>query len=71
MIRVAIIGDRAYWIADNRVFSAQIDESGFVEYGSGTPIDTMDMDRVELERLSFIVDRLTEGNDNDSSNTGH
>jgi hypothetical protein len=29
------------------------------------------MDKVELDRLSFIVEKLTEGNDDDRGNSRH
>jgi hypothetical protein len=71
MVRIAVIENNAYWISNNNVFTAPISEEGMVDYSSGTPIDTMAMDKVELNRISYIVERLTEGSDDDSSNTGH
>ncbi len=61
----------AYWIMDSKVFSAQISEDGMVDYGSAEPLDIINMDAVELDKISFIVEKLTEGNSDDSSNTGH
>jgi hypothetical protein len=71
LIRIIITDDRVYWISDNRLFEAQLSEEGFVDYSSGTPIDTMHMNKVELDKISFIVDKLTEGNSDDRSNTGN
>lgn len=71
MIRIVMTGGKAYWILDNKVLEAPISPEGFVEYESATPIDTMGLDKVELDRLSFIVEKLTEGNDDDRSNSGH
>lgn len=68
MVRIVMTNDRAYWIVDNRLFEAPISEEGFVDYSSGAPIDTMHMNKVELDRISFIVDKLTEGNSDDRSN---
>jgi len=71
MVRIAVIENNAYWISNNSVFMAPVNEEGMVDYSSGTPIDTMAMDKVELNRISYIVERLTEGSDDDSSNTGN
>ncbi len=71
MLRVAIIDNLAYWISDNAVFVANINEDGFIDKESARPIDTMGMDKVELDKIGFIVERLTEGNNNDSGNTRH
>lgn len=71
MVRIAILDGTAYWISNNSVMMASIDENGFVDKESAKPIDTMGMDRVELDKLSFIVERLTEGNNDDSGNTRH
>jgi hypothetical protein len=71
MVRIAVIENNAYWISNNNVFMAPVTEEGMVDYSSGTPIDTMAMDKVELNRISYIVERLTEGSDDDSSNTGN
>ncbi len=64
-------GTKAYWISDNKVLEAPINEDGRIDFESALPIDTMGMDKVELDKISFIVDRLTEGNSNDSSNPRH
>lgn len=71
MVRIIMTGDRAYWIKDNTVFEAPMSPEGFVDYSLATPIDTMAMDKVELDRLSFIVEKLTEGNDDDRGNSRH
>lgn len=64
-------GSKAYWIADNKVFEAPMSPDGMIEYESASPIDTMALSKVELDKLSFIVEKLTEGNSDDRSNTGH
>lgn len=69
MVRIVITGSTAYWIFDNNVFQAPIAEDGTVDYQSALPIDTMGMNKVELDKLSFIVEKLTEGNDDDRSNS--
>jgi hypothetical protein len=71
MVRIVMVEGSAYWIMDNKVFVAPISEDGMVEYGSAEPLDIISMDTVELDKISFIVEKLTEGNSDDSSNTGH
>ncbi len=61
-------GGKAYWINDNKLFEAPISEEGLIDYSSSSPIDTMTMDKVELDKISFIVEKLTEGDNDDRSN---
>lgn len=63
MIRIIMVGTKAYWISDSKVFEAPITPDGFVDQTMATPIDTMAMDKVELEEIAFIVEKLTEGKD--------
>ena len=71
MVRIIMINNKVYWIYENKLFEAPMTEDGFVDYSLGTPIDTIHMDKVELDKISFIVDKLTEGNSDDRSNTGN
>jgi hypothetical protein len=63
------IGKDVYWIEDGflqtaKIFDNQIDET------TKKKVDTHSLDKVELEKMIFIVDKLTEGNKDDSSNSG-
>lgn len=69
-VKVVIMEDKAYWIKDNAVFQAEVLDGNF-DHNEGKVVDTMGMDKVELDKLSFIVETLTEGDNNDSSNPGH
>ena len=69
-VRVLIVGNKAYWISNNAVFEAEVSNGDF-DHSQGKVVDTMGMDKVELDKLSFIVETLTEGDNNDSSNPGH
>lgn len=58
--RIVFIDNKAYWIKDNKFYVADainqnIDESTKQE------VDTMSMDKVELNKIIFIVETLTEG----------
>jgi hypothetical protein len=68
-VRVLIARDRAYWIKDNAFYTAEV-QNGEVLKETATPVDTMAMDRVQLDEMVFIVEQLTRGIENDSRNTG-
>jgi len=59
--KVVLSGDMAYWIEDNAVYSAKHDGAGIV-METKKIVDMMGIDKVELDKMILIVDRLTEGN---------
>jgi hypothetical protein len=59
--KVVLSGDMAYWIEDNTVYSAKHDGAGIV-METKKIVDMMGIDKVELDKMILIVDRLTEGN---------
>jgi hypothetical protein len=69
-IRVLFVDDKAYWIKDNKFFVAET-EDGMVINDTSVGVDTMAMDSVELEKMVFIVDKLTEGINNDRGDSGN
>jgi hypothetical protein len=60
-------GKNAYWIKDSKVYRADLLE-GRVQEDSAKVLDMMALDKVELEEVIFIVDKLTEGKSNDNGN---
>ena len=68
-LRVLISKDKAYWIKNNAFYMADV-ESGEVVKETTRQVDIMGMDKVQLDEMVFIVDQLTRGLENDSSNTG-
>jgi len=68
--RIVFIGDTAYWIEKNGLHKAQFVD-GKINEETKVKVDTMGMDKVELDKMIFIVDRLTEGLTDDSGNSGH
>ncbi len=66
-IKVMMFENQAYWIKDNSVFVADIVD-GNVDKSGAKVVDTMAMDKVQLDRLSFIIETLTKGRNNDSGN---
>lgn len=69
-IRVIIIGPDAYWIKDNILYTAKVTKEG-VDKETTFPVDTMSMDKVELDKTIFIVDQLQNGQKRDSGSTGN
>lgn len=61
MMRFLLLNGKAYWITDNAVFVADVDDQGIIEE-SKKVVDTMAMDDVQLKEIEFIVNKLTEGN---------
>lgn len=68
--KVLVLEDVAYWIKDNKVYYANIQEDK-IDGFSTSVVDTMGMDEVQLDKMIFIIDKLTEGTDNDRSNSGN
>lgn len=69
-LKVLMMEDKAYWIQDNTVFEASI-INGSVDQENVKVVDTMGMNKVELDRLSYIVDKLTKGDSNDRGYPGY
>ena len=65
-LRVLISKDKAYWIKNNAFYTADV-ESGEVVKETTRRVDTMGMDKVQLDEMVFIVDQLTRGLEDDSS----
>ena len=67
--KILIDGDNAYWIKDNTFYTGQIVD-GDVDKESAKPVDTMAMDKVQLDKMIGIIETLTKGNFNDYRNSG-
>lgn len=61
---------QAYWIKNNTVYVAEI-ENGIVLNETTKVVDIMGMDKVQLDEMMFIIEKLTEGNINDNWNPGN
>lgn len=68
-VKVIMTDGQAYWIRDNVFYTADINEDYSVDNDSTRTVDTMSMDKVQLDKIIFIVERLTEDADNDDSNS--
>ena len=68
---VAFYENTAYWIEDNVFYSADMNEDGAIIIETKKAVDTINADSIQLDLLTFIVDKLTEGKNNDSRNSGN
>jgi hypothetical protein len=59
-VKAIAVEDQIYWIADNAFYTANIVD-GDIQENSTRLVDTMAMDKVQLEKMIFIVDKLREG----------
>lgn len=69
-VRVILVGDEAYWILNNVLFVAN-EVDGMIDKETTRPVDTMSMDKVQLDKMIFIVEALTEGKSDEDWNTGY
>ncbi|MEY3378244.1 MAG: hypothetical protein RLZZ328_1404 [Bacteroidota bacterium] len=68
-IRIIFIDGLAYWIANNSVYVADTNESGVIKE-SARIVDMMGINSVELDKMLFIMDKLTDRNTDDSGSSG-
>ena len=57
-LKILILEDSAYWIEHNKLYQADV-VRGQMDPSSTKVIDTMVLDGVELEKIIFVVDKLT------------
>jgi hypothetical protein len=69
-IKVIIMDDIAYWIKDNLFYTANVVD-GIVDKETTRTVDTMHMDKVQLDKMMFIIDQLREENTRDSGSAGN
>lgn len=68
--RIFFVGEDAYWIEDNRVYTAKF-KNGLVDQENKKTVDMTTIDKVELDKMIFVVERLTEGLSDDSRDSGN
>ncbi len=69
-IRVIIVDSLAYWVKDNTFYVADIDGME-IQKDTARIVDTIHMDKVQLDKMLFIMDQLRDGKDNDSGSSGN
>ena len=68
MVRVMIVGNRAYWVKDNIFYVADA-EGDYPIPETAQPVDTSQMSKKDVEKMLFILDNLKDGNINDSGSS--
>jgi len=64
-ITAIIVDENAYWIKDNSVYVADMINEN-IDSNTKRVVDMMSMDGVELDKMLFIVDKLTDRSKNDN-----
>jgi hypothetical protein len=59
-VRVLIVEGKAYWTKNNVFYVSNIID-GDVDKDNAQVVDTMGMDKVELDKMLFIIDQLRRG----------
>jgi hypothetical protein len=68
--KIMFIDDMAYWIESGNLHEAAF-EGGSVDMETKKKVDIMSMNDVELKKMIFVVEKLTEGKVNDSGTSGN
>ena len=68
-IKAFFWADNVYWIENGFLVTAKI-KNDKIDETTKKRVDTHSIDKVELDKITFIVDKLTEGNKDDSGNSG-
>lgn len=69
LIKVVFVEDEAYWIKDNIFYVANAKDHE-IQHDTAVQVDTMSMDKVQLDKIKLVVEQLTKGNQDDSRNAG-
>jgi hypothetical protein len=57
MIRIIAIDDYAYWVKDNKFFSASLLD-GKIDHSTTQEVNTINMSQNDVDKMLFILDRL-------------
>lgn len=60
MIKVAICENIAYWVVNNEIYKAEVDNDGNVDSDKASVIDVFDLSEKEVEKLLTIIDSIKE-----------
>ena len=67
-VRVVILENKAYFIKNGTFYCADMHGTE-IDSASATLVDTMGMDKVQLDKMLFIMDQLRDGKKNDSGDS--
>jgi hypothetical protein len=59
-MRVVFLEGKAYWIKDDKFYVADAMDH-LVDHESATEVDTMAMDKIQLDKIKMVVEKLAEG----------
>jgi hypothetical protein len=68
-VKILMTERNAYWIKDNTVYVAEMQDGAILEETTKV-VDMMGMDKVQLNEMMFIIEKLTEGKSNDRWSSG-
>ena len=69
-IRVIVVGNEAYWVAENMFYVAEA-FNGEVQPATAKPVDIGSMSNKDIDKMLFILDSLKNGKENDSGSSGN
>ena len=67
-IKVVIFDNKAYFVKDGTFYCAEMHGTD-IDGANATLVDTMGMDKVQLDKMLFIMDQLRDGKKNDSGDS--
>lgn len=67
-IKVVIFDNKAYFVKDGTFYCADMHGTE-IDGANATLVDTMGMDKVQLDKMLFIMDQLRDGKKNDSGDS--
>lgn len=69
-IKVVIFDNKAYFVKDGTFYCAEMDGKN-IDSSTATLVDTMGMDKIQLDKMLFIMDQLRDGKTDDSGSSGN
>jgi hypothetical protein len=57
-INVAVVNKKAYWVKNNTIYTALINEEGDVDISNAKKIDVFSLDQNEVNNLLKIIDKI-------------
>jgi hypothetical protein len=57
-VSVAIFNDKAYWVKNNNIYTAFVDEDGDIDVAKAEKIDVFSLNQKEVTNLLKIIDKI-------------
>jgi hypothetical protein len=70
MIKVIVLGNKAYWVSDNKFYVAEA-VNGEIQKNTTRPVDIYNLPKIDLDKMLFILDSLKDGEKNDRGSAGY